>query len=728
MDFKHIMAPFYHSKYDSTFYRMNGMNYPFGEMVYFTGCQPLIVNSIKFISAHFVDVSNHSIGIMNIITILSIMLAAIFLFLFFFDLGVPWWYAAVVSTGICMLSPQIGRLGGHFSLSYLFWLPLMIYLVLQFDKSKSYKSSVAIGIATYFAAATHFYFVALYGFLIGGYWFVFVLQNFGSLRKWMFFVLNFTVQFILPFAIISLLISLNDSVVDRTDFPYGFYAYKAHPAGIFLPGGYFYSFVPRVFTVLNHVPWESFAFIGTSSLVCFLFGMALFFKKLFRGDSVLKVTDNHILNVMFWSSFGALLFSFGIPFIFGLEKLVDLIGPIRQLRALARFSWLFFYLMNILTFYLIYKKIESGQTKYLWRVVFVVALFFLFYEGYRNMSFNSGLLENRSPQFEDRENTSKENEWVVHIKPQDFQAILPLPFFHVGSENIWIESKDNMAEKAMYVSLKTGLPMMSAILSRTSITQSYMNYALATEPLEAFSVLGKLPNEKPLLVVFNKASELDENQKRILDLSQMIYSSEAIEFRKLPIQKLRDLHSNYHSSLQSHFLEVCIYPKDNCLVSDTTTSFIYKGFDDKDQKENFKGAGAFNAPSKQWNVLYEGLLNNKGVDEKFIVSFWVKDYAVDGMMRANYELIVSEPESNLILDYIYSDFHRHIVAFEGGWALVQFTFETKCVNEKIKVSIRNNILPHHSNIIDELLIRHAQNDILFSDDEFYFCNTRKFLK
>lgn len=113
-------------------------------------------------------------------------------------------------------------------------------------------------------------------------------------------------------------------------------------------------------------------------------------------------------------------------------------------------------------------------------------------------------LNNRIPLLEDTENLLPENQWVRSVSPSDFQAILPLPWFHVGSENIWIDGSEEGKETAMVASLKTGLPLAAAMLSRTSLSQTFMSHALLLEPLQRLELADYLPAEKPLLVLVMK--------------------------------------------------------------------------------------------------------------------------------------------------------------------------------------------------------------------------------
>ncbi len=721
--FQAYYGAIYHMQHDTSLHRVNGMNYPFGEMVFFTGCQPFLVNPLKFVSNNFVDLSDHIVGILNMSMILSILIAALIMFLILYELGLSWWYSSLVAIGICMLSPQIARMGGHFSLVYLFWIPWMIYLIIRFDKNPSVKISLQIALVTFLASGTHLYFVGFFGFMIGFYWANYLWKNRTRLKAYSYSFFMFLVQLVLPVVIIQLMMTFNDVVVDRTAFPYGFFAYKAHPVGIFLPSGFPYSFITKHVTVFRHIQWESLAFIGVGALGAFLYGSVIFVRRLITRKAFWKVTDSPILNQLFWASFAALLFSFGIPFIFGLNGLVDFLGPIRQLRALARFSWLFFYMINIVFFYVVYKKWLEGNTSFKWKIISVATI--LLFDGYWNISSTSAILANRNAMLEDKINQTVTNEWSKDINVDDYQAIFPLPYFHVGSENIWIDSKDGTAELTMNLSLKTGLPTNGVILSRTSIEQTYLNYQLVTEPLNYSKVLDQLKSKKPFLLLVNKTAYLNEDEQRISRIADLLYENDHFQLKRLFVEDLKSLSGGYKQELVSKINHSKFIKKGEYFVSDSTLYFDYYSFEEFEMNQGYDGDCSLNILHQQWNLLFQKELNGIANGKNIYVSFWVRNYSEDGRMRANIELIQKNPLDDSIVNYFYSDIHRHIKGFDGEWALVEFSFETKVESERVKLSIRNNVLKNGSTLIDGLLIRQEGLQLFSTDKEQSFLNGRK---
>ena len=723
--FKAYYGALYHSKYDTSLFRMDGMNYPFGEVAFFTGCQPVMIDLADAFCSVF-GVDTPVVAIINLLMIFSILAAAIFLYLIFYGLRMPWWYSALVATGISILSPQLARMGGHFSLAYVVWLPLMIYLIMKYDRKGSAWLTGVIAFVTFFAGLTSPYYLGFYAFMLFFYWLYRVIYSKRTGIRPSAALIHFLIQFVLPVIAVRLFMAFPDHVTDRTAFPFGFTEYRGNPVAVFLPNGRPYTFVRQMVHAFNHIDWEALSFVGMAALGGFVAGIVLMIKKLVTRKAFYRITDVPVMNVLFWASVAALLFSFGIPFILGLENLADYIGPLRQFRAVARFSWLFYYMLNIVVFYSIFNYANRKAGFNVPKCLMALALFFLIFDGIWNISIDSRPLHNRRPELEDKQNTTQKNNWVKLINPDEFQAILPLPYFHVGSENIWVESQGNTQELAMYVSLKTGLPMTAVQLSRTSISQTFLNYQLVTEPLSRFKVLDYFRNEKPLLLLINKRHIPSEDEGRLIKNGEFIYANDRFELRKLALNKLRELPEQYRKLVVDRYKGSALIEKSGLWLTDTTSFFIYRSFDDHPSKVTFKGEGALTCLPLQWNTIIEDTLKNVAAGKKFTVSFWIYDYLKDGNLRINLEFYQKNIARDSTTNYIYTDVHRHIRAFENNWALIEFPFTTRTANEGIKLSLRSRVLKKDAFKIDELLIRESDLDIYsINDDKLYF-NSRAF--
>jgi len=721
--FKSYYGSIYHLKVDSTYSKFEGMNYPYGESVFFTDNQPLLTNTVKWISNNIFDFSGNMVAIINLFMILSILIAAIFLFLLFSELGVMWWFGALASVGICMLSPQIGRMAGHFSLSHLFWIPLMLYLILKFSRKQNWRLTIVIALVGFLAASMQLYFIGFYGLLLTFYWVQAKnwLKENRSSRINAF--LHWFVQICVPFIVLELIMISTDQVNDRTTHPYGFLIYLAHPVSVFLPSGTPYEFVPKYIRVFNHLDWEALAFIGVSALVGFLTGLVVFIGRLFTGKAFWRISKQPVLTAFFWASLVALLLSFGLPFKMGMEWLIDYIGPFRQLRALSRFSWLFFYVINVIVFYQLAFWYTNSKKKIVPAIFVVGSLALLFVDGYFNMRGTASRLLNENQVMADVKNENQENRWIKDIDSEEFQAIIPIPYFHVGSENIWIEPKNNSLENTLIASLKTGLPTTAVMMGRTSISQTYRNYALMMDPVHDYDLLNDFRNKKDILLLLMKGYEPNDDEKRLIEVSTLVTENDRFQVNRLSFDSLAKVPEKYRREAVSGFDRSKLISMGDLFVNDTTSFLFYQGYEGESEPP-FSGKGAHVLRVKDWNTLFEQKLQKAKKDDVYLVSFWMKDFQTDGYPRFNIEN-TQVGEDGKVLDYFYSDIHRYIKAVDGGWALFEIPVFVKTDEVSLKVAIRNDVLSKANYVIDELLIRKKENNVYRMESGFLVKNTRK---
>ena len=721
--FKSYYGAIYHLECDSSYFKFEGMNYPYGESVFFTDNQPLLTNTVKWISNNLIDIRENIVGIINLSMIFSVLIAAIFLFLVFNELAVNWWFASLVSVGICMLSPQIGRMAGHFSLSHLFWIPVMLYLIVRFSKKPGWGLSAIIALVGFLAASMQLYFIGFYGLLLTFYWLFaknWLSESWTARRN---ALLHWFLQVGVPFILLEILMISTDPMTDRTSHPYGFLTYLAHPVSVLLPGGAPYSFVPKYIRVFSHLDWEAYAFIGIAALSGFLVGTVLFLKKLVTRKAFWNVSTNSVLTAFFWASFVALLLSFGIPFVMGMEWLIDYIGPFRQLRALSRFSWLFFYVINVLVFYQLYMWISQRRSTI--RIVLTIIAFgFLFVDGIYNLKATAPRLDNLKPLLADKSNQLPENKWVSQIDVSTFQAILPLPYFHVGSENIWIDAGFNSLENTLIASIKTHLPTTAVMMGRTSISQTYRNYSLVMEPLHEYEILNDFKSRKDILLMIMKGYKPNRDELRIQNASVFLLGNDLFDLYRLPFDSLKQIPRQFYAQELADFIPEKLIRKDQLLLSDTASFLNYQDYN-SEVNPAFSGAGAHALKVKDWNTLFEQPMQKAKKGETYMVSFWQKDFRRDAYPRFNIEIAQSDGKGQN-LDYFYSDIHRYIRATDKDWALYEIPVNVKEDNVSLKISIRNKVLRKANYVIDEFLIRRSDVNLYQQSGNQLIRNTRKF--
>lgn len=711
----------YHAQHDNSFVHHNAMNYPYGENVFFTGCQPMVTGAAKILG-----LSNYVIGITNLIMLFSMVLCALFLYLIFKELKINFIYAAVCATAISFLSPQIVRMFAHYTLTYQFAIPGFIYFLLKFYQAPSLRRSILISVFSFFLASTHLYFFGFFAVFSGLYWLTLFILRVPNFKNVLFCLKHFSIQLIIPFVVLQLMVFFTNTVTDRTAVPFGFLLYKSNWWGVFFPFGRYYAYAPLNWGLEPaEVNAEGFSYVG----IIGVFVTAIMILKLVRDilnfqiRKFLSFSDNLLLNVFVWSSIIALLYSFGYPFIFGHEEWVKKLGFFRQMRGIGRFAWMFYYIINILAVYLTYKLIDHLK----WKIVKVTFLsiiaFFLCADAFQTINGYNNALNNKLPELEDKTNQLPENQWINKINVNDYQAIIPLPYFHLGSENITIVPLGNIQKNSHIISLKTGLPLTAVAMSRTSLSQTSKNIQLVLEPNEPLKILEEMPNKKPFLVMVEEAF-LNSDEKYIVANSEFLFKSKEYSIYKLTYENLASLHIKKSKEAEDMFSKSKQFLIDGVLSSDSIKRFVKLNYDSIPSQLTFRGNGSYTAEATQYHNLYYDIIPNLLPDSSYSVSFWMQGHEKDLNLRSGFAVECADT-TGAVYGGIYATAKDYIKRIEKDWILIEGIVKLKNKTDKIKVTLWNTHLSKGDKLYyDDLLIRPMSVNIFKNDAIELYINNR----
>ncbi|TSA35810.1 MAG: hypothetical protein D4R64_09020 [Porphyromonadaceae bacterium] len=714
----------YHIKDDHTALRFDGMNYPYGETIIYTDNQPFLSETMRFLCKVFPGLYHYSIAVWNGSLLLSIILAALFIYLILVKLGLPVAMSLAAGIGISMLSPQIMRMGAHFSLSYVFVIPMALYLLLKFSKKPSYKYSIAMFFLIIWSGATHMYYIAFLGMLIFLFWMFFGIGRPEVYGKWKTWLPHVIIQLILPVILVQLLVYISTDAFDRAKYPFGFLFYRAYPESVFLPADRHYGSFLQHIIHYNHVNWEGYAYIGmVATLACALF-FGRVIGRLFKGRfrTGLLYDNDLFLTFLFWGSFLILLYSFGIPFILWMKDLVDYIGPLRQIRGLGRFAWVFYYAMNILAVYSVWRFFQSKKRKVIPGILLTVTLLILLAEAHVNFKMIFPYINKKNPEFIDFENTLPANAWVKNIDPTKYQSILPLPFFHIGSENIWLEPTCGMVEESFKVSLKTGLPLHAVMMGRTSLSQTYKSLELVWEPYRIPAILDELPSSKPILVLSAACDQLGPGERLILQHSQPVANPGNFKLSEISTDTLLSLTREHILALHESKDSAAVFDGKEFLMPDTTVAYTYLNFSENNADTGYLGSGTLVLPYKAPGKIFLDKINGISLPANVTFSFWVKNIKDDNMPRLTLETVNYNSEGKAA-GYNVSILGRYLKQIDGPWGLIEFTIPV-AAGESVSLTLFPGKVKKDI-IIDDFLIRKAGTDVYGTEaDKGWILNNR----
>ena len=701
---KDIFNTYWQAKYDNSVRHCGSMNYPYGEETTYTGCQTYVSAPLQWLRrAGIGDFSRYTLLLMNLVLVVSILLCPLFLYLIFHELKVPEWLAIGAAVAITFFSPQMGRVGCHLTLAYLFILPAALYLFSRWWTTRRVRYSVWIAILAFFAMLAHPYYVIFIVAIWMMVWlYLLFARKIGEGPVWKP-VCQCLLQMVVPMALFGLLVQTGGDGGARAVLPTGFYKFDGSLVGLFFPQCRFG--LPELSS------WEGQIWIGFVAAAVFLVGLVKTFVKLFRREwrELLRVTDHEFLNLLFWTSVIVLLFSFGIPLLWFPLRFLAHLGPIGQLRSLGRFGWLFFYVMNIVAVY--------AEGKYMHRLhlpgkiavsVLIVAVLTTDVVGVYMQYWFRWHAVNPSPIFK-----SVENQWVDKINSADYQSVLPLPYFSVGSEHLYFTVADEDFGRAFYVSAKTGLPMHAINASRSVITQVYGNLALVRPPYLPFAMLSDLPDQRPILLTAPTNGWIRGEERQLLEYAEPLFSANGIDFYKMEIADFHRYESEFQKKM-SLFADSCsLYETaPGIFCSDSAARFVLHTFDDTPTQTAFVGEGAAEHYVTFWETVYDGCPNLSGT---VVVSFLLSDYLDNRSGYYQYRVERFLPDGRKIY-HDQSALDGYVSHVFNGWARVGYGIPNVSATDRIVVSVRNRLREKDNPVyIDNLLLQEENTHVVNGD-------------
>lgn len=549
---KDLYVTSYHIAYDEEATQSHAMNYPYGEYHTFTGMQPLIAMPLQLLRKAGVDHPERAVlPLMNLMVLLSVVLCALLLYLVLTDLGLPWGYATLAALLITLLSPQMMRMGGHISLSYYCAIPAALFFCLRHTRSGHWGWALAMGAGAVVFGLSHPYYlvffmvVALFELL----WLC--LRRDGKRWPWRKMAVAVLLEVLLPLAVFYLFSHIGYSDGNRTATPWGLWYYHARPAGLLLP----YAIPgPIDFTRIVQTEWEAWSYLGALPIaVLFIVACRTVWGLVSRNRRLVRATGNPWLNVMLLASLLLTIYACGVPLAMMPRSTPCYIGPLAQIRAMGRLSWLLYYVVGIVAFYMLYRWYKQSPRG--WRMALcAIAVGLTAWEASAYNANNRTQFTHQWAEWTDYDNLLPENQWVNRHEWQNYQAILTLPVFNVGNELTHVSAREKMFHKSAYISMKTGLPQICNASSRSDMDQSWQCIAIGRTAFAPLGIAHALPDGRPLLVATPEdTTALNTAEKRILRHATPLTAIDGARLYTLAPEALRDVVEETQAELRRTF-------------------------------------------------------------------------------------------------------------------------------------------------------------------------------
>lgn len=682
----------WHVQYDSSNWKQQSLNYPFGESIFFTGGQPLLSNT-----ARALGVQDHMIGVSNVFMLSSGIVATLLVFLILVRLGVPGLYSCLFSLGVVMLSQQWERLGGHFALSVMWAIPLLLWLFIRYFEGLKGTTMAnwirASGIAAvlFFLGLIQLYYLLFAAVLIAAFSVVYLLRS-GIIRKAEFF-LQAAVMFIAPFALLQALMQASSEVADRTAIPWGFLVYRSSLWSYIYPFGMPYESLFGFLKPDGNLEWEGLAFIGFSTLIALVISVGFMMRKFFRRIETESMPV--AIQALLVASLFCMLVSMAFPFNIGFETLLYQLGAIQQFRGIGRFAFVAFYPIVLVVFPLLFR--HAGKAKWT-HGLFVTLCLLLLVEGNARMNEVSARIVNP------RGKALTINNEFARIETSKYQAIHPMPYMHVGSENIGFTARDEAMRLLYDASFALGLPSTATVMSRTSLGESFLSCAMEWEIMEVPPILDRFSDDRPLLVLADM-EHLDDQHRRLLAHADSLFSEGLFTWYELPISAFADVQrENLSRAVQES--EKCIYGSQEAFCDDSLSRFMFR---DTTFTVRY---------SRGWSKLFVQDCLPEWKGDTLLVSFWVSDFKRDLIPRTVVELIQYDAAQKVV-DYQSEFMGKRVVGLRGKDALIEYSLNIHPDCDAISLAIENKLVQGSSVQINSFLMRPTSMNcrILRNDSE-----------
>jgi hypothetical protein len=372
---------------------------------------------------------------------------------------------------------------------------------------------------TIFSAFLHMYYVALLPMISGFFLFFWFVRELFRKKPWKNIAVYAGLGSLLPLAATMVLLRAVDMYYDlRLPFGtgYGWTEWKLNFGSIFTP--YPFNKVRFLFESMDPVPYESYAYLGGFALYGGLIIAALYWYEKRKNQQAFPEKDKaaDFLVLLGAASLPLLMVALGESYEFNgagirfvnylnvfyyLHKVSE---RVTQFRALGRFYWPFFWAFNFAVLYLADRKwANPGNALWIRGLLAAIVL--------------PGIIDLKDHMHHYRQFAQRDNilhqpvhlqqmkELMAGINADRFQAILPVPYYHSGSEGDYtttIDPEDSFCNRTYQLSLITNLPLMASKATRTPRDHAHALFSIFSIDGMNQKVRSRM-NDKPVLVFYD---------------------------------------------------------------------------------------------------------------------------------------------------------------------------------------------------------------------------------
>lgn len=500
---KNYFTFLYHVQNDPHAFTSEGVNYPYGELVFYTDGHPALSWFLRLLPF----ARPHAVGVLNVMLLLGILVYGLLIFRILRHFALAPWAAAAGAFGITMLQPQLFRMEGHLALAHCYVLPLAWYLHLRsVDARVRWRWSAVIAMVLLYAFCTHAYLGLMLSLFLTAAWGLRWLRPEGFARR---DIAQALIQALVPLVAFVLTVRLLDHHVDRPPMPLTDADLLASVSGLCVPHH------PSPLKPLTDLwssmepSWESWCYLGVATMAVLLFSLLRQFRTWGRrtGPSAITHADDPALYL--GAAFIVLFFAFGLH-----RPIERFLPMLQQFRGLGRLAWVFYMVASVFALVRLHRWTLDGNTR---RRMVLVPLFLLapclnIAEGWSYFTTSRTSIADAWTPFI-RDWAKDDMRAIIDVvETRHPVALMPMPFWHAGSE-VFKRGNCGSAFRSIFpVSFFTRTPVLAGISSRTSIPETIADLALLAPPSYPKTIERDLPPSGDVIVI-RGTEDLDDDER-----------------------------------------------------------------------------------------------------------------------------------------------------------------------------------------------------------------------
>lgn len=501
------------------YFNFEGYNYPYGDLITYTDNTPLLAVVVKGLNKVFPALKGYNTYVFDIVVLLQFVFASVFVWLILRKLISNTALVVFFSVLLPLLNPQVLRFvqGGTLNLSFscLILAPIYFLLVgyLNAESGKKYgKSLLSIAMLVFLVGYVHVYYSVIVVALLLSFAAAYAIYKYIQKQPGLKFAVGLVLATIIPFLLFYCLLVFTDAEsADRNKVALGYNVsgWKLTPSSLFTA----YHFIRNKFFIYytHYIPYEGHIYLGSFFLYFFVVFLVLRLVKFLPvkfSKFLWYNTESVFVTLLFIASVVLLAVSVGNSTSFGNNEyefvnyfsaffyISKFSSVVTHFRCLGRFAWPFFWAVNFMAIFLYANVLNRASIS--WKVVLYLLLLAPFIDALN--TYDLIRTSQHDNVFTATANTELEK-LAADVPAGKYQAILPLPYYHIGSEShdASIDPTPEHVVNTTALAYHAKLPLMSSMMSRTSVVQSKSFFSIFNDSVPDAKLLSKL-DDRPILV------------------------------------------------------------------------------------------------------------------------------------------------------------------------------------------------------------------------------------